>query len=415
MELVIEGLHKKQKEIVNDILQSDAKFHTLNSSRQAGKTYLLSKLAMILGLIVKNENILVISPTYEQVRIIFDNVMSNETIKMFTTNVKESKPYEIKLKTGTRIFFKSAERIDSLRGGSNQFVIIDEMSFTKEGLMDTIIRPSTAAKKNSKIIIASTPKGKDNDFFRMFDIATKGDPNYAFYEMSYKDNPHYDLSEVEDAKKRLPRNIFRQEYEAEFIDDGGDVFDGLDKVMILQSFKTYEAGRYFCGIDFGKVNDSTVVTILDKDKEVVFIQEYSGNWSKQQKDIGIVLRKYNPLTYGEVNGVGSPLIDGLKTEYNKIFPFITSNTSKREIIEDLRMVITLEQIKLPSSTLRPKLNIQMNDYTFSITKSGLITYHHSAGKNDDYVDSLAIANYCYDKHNKQFRNPVMNKRSNFYG
>lgn len=72
-------------------------------------------------------------------------------------------------------------------------------------------------------------------------------------------------------------------------------------------------------------------------------------------------------------------------------------------------------ISIPTFNLCDKLHSQLIDFTYSISKSGLITYHHKLGSHDDYVDSLAIANYCYDKHNVVFSS-VNNRigRSKFY-
>jgi len=408
----IKGLTYKQKSIINDILDSKAKFHILNASRQSGKSYLISYLAFIFALF-NNDNILVISPSYDQARIIFDNIITKKSFHQFFENVKHSTPKEILLKTGSRISFKSAERPDSLRGSSNKVVIIDEYAFTKADLMSTVVRPSTAAKKGAKIVVASTPKGTANSFYELATLGLDDTmTNYEYHKMHYTDNPYYDLKEVDDARMSLPDNIFKQEYEAEFIEDGGDVFKDFDRLSTIKfNIKPIKLGKYYAGIDWGKASDSTVLTILDSNKKQVFVDEFKGDWTKQANDLGLVLNQYKPLVYAESNGVGDPAIEHLKKYYSNVKEFIMSNSSKKEIVEGLRMSIMKGDVELQKNKSQ---FTQMSNYTYSMTKTGLITYHHRPGEHDDYVDCLAIANYAYDKHNKQFKNFNHQRSSNFY-
>lgn len=410
--VIIKGFHNRQKEIANQIISSSAKFHTVNASRQSGKSHLAAKLAIVLAMQEVNEQIMVVSPSYEQVRSIFDKILANGNISLIISSMKESKPYEITFISGTVVKFKSADRPDTLRGGTYKYILADELAFHKEGSFDTIIRPTTAAKKDSKIISFSTPKGKHNKFYELVK-ASEEDSNYCYYEMSYRDNPYYDLKEVEDAKKSLPEAIFRQEYEAEFIDDGGEVFS-----KISSSFSEYEGfisgKKYYAGIDWGRLQDRTILTIINNDKKVAYIGKWQGiDWSDIIANIVKVLKVYKPIVYSETNGIGDPLLSQLKKSYFNVKPFITSTTSKREIIESLLYDLGEGILSIPDSDLEPELYTEMADYTFTINKVGTISYHHKTGKHDDMIDSLAIANYCLRKHNKGFV-ATAGLRSTFY-
>lgn len=413
--IIIEGLFDRQRSLITDVINSSAKYHIINASRQASKSYTLSRLAVVLGVNLHNEHILIASPTYEQVRIIFDNILGIQGINKIIRSKKESKPSEITLDNGCRLSFKSADRPDSLRGSSNKVVLLDEFSFFKEGVFNTIIRPTTNAKIGSKIIVASTPKGKSNDFYKLAEQGIEGNKNYKYHRMHYSDNPYYDLSEVEDARLRLPKAIFQQEYEGDFIDDGGDVFEGIELVSLLEAYSNYELGNYyFAGIDFGSHKDSSVLTILDKNHRVVFMKEYTGNWTKQIDDMAIVLNNYKAICYAESNGIGDPLLTQLKTKYNNVRPFVMTNSSKVDLVHQLKLDIFTANIELPNRILCPKLSSELSDFTYSITKTGLIAYHHRLGGNDDYVDSLMIANHSYYNHNKSFTKPLAKRSSNFY-
>jgi len=400
--ITIKGLTDAQTKIAYEILHSNDKFHTIKASRQSGKTYLLSHLAFMFGLYIK-DNILVVSPTYSQVRLIYDNMLKIKNSKYFISEKRESAPFHIKLKTGSTITFKSADRPDMLRGGSNQIVLIDEFAFTKDNLLEEVIRPTTAAKKGSKIILSSTPKGTENAFYDYYKNGEQGMHNYKSYSFSYKDNPYYDLNEIENAKLSLPNNIYLQEYEAEFIETNGDVFGDFSKVMTIAQFSNIIPIKCYAGIDFGRANDDTVLTILNEKREVIFMSEFKGDWPVIIDELSIILNKYRPITYAESNGVGDPVISLLLTKYKNIIPFFQTNETNNQLVEKLLLDINKEAISLPDINLLPKLTNQMNTFSYTLTKTGKISYHHKPSYHDDYLFSLMLANKCLDDNSKGFR------------
>jgi hypothetical protein len=125
-----------------------------------------------------------------------------------------------------------------------------------------------------------------------------------------------------------------------------------------------------------------------------------------------VLNIYKPITYAESNGIGITMVPDIKQNYHSIKPFLTTNTSKNELVQELRKQISICGISIPTRELCPDMYKELGNYTFTLTKSGLISYHHPPGGHDDYVDSLAIANYAYDKHNVTASIRV--KRNEFY-
>ena len=88
---------------------------------------------------------------------------------------------------------------------------------------------STAHKSGKKVLFISTPKGK-NWFYELFQLGESPDfEDYQSYKGSSYDTPYIQLVDIEDARRVLPENVFRQEYEAKFIDSGGEVFQNLTK------------------------------------------------------------------------------------------------------------------------------------------------------------------------------------------
>ena len=417
MEVTAPSLNDKQREVAKGIIYSKAKYHTVKASRQSGKTYLLGRLAMLLSLTEEcfDEAILVVSPTYEQVKLIFDYVNESDEYKKVIKSVKASAPYEIINIYGCKIKFKSADRSQNIRGGSYKVVIADEFAFFKTKIFDSVIVPTTASKKRSKIIVASTPYGKGNDFHKLYVLGEKTTPateNYAAYSMHYSDNPLYDENEVIAAKLRLPLSVFLEEYEGEFSESNGDVFNSIVPVSVIEMYNN-DYGNVPCvaGIDWGCRTDSSVVTILDLKGETLFIKELKGGWTEQFESLSLILNKYNPITYAESNGVGDPMISRVQERYPNIQEFLMTQDTKATIIETLRYDIETNAIRLPKQDLCPDLHYQMNRFTYHKSSNGKISYHHRPGENDDYVDSLAIANFARHQHSIGFNIPTTNSDS----
>lgn len=402
-QIIISGLTDKQKEIANSVFSTTAKYHIINASRQAGKTFLMSRLIMAASL-KERCKILVVSPTYDQAKIIFDLLINDESYISLVYISKISKPFYIQVNNGTEILFKSAERPNNIRGGSYNWVFLDEFAFFKQGIFRSIIAQTTSARPNSKIVISSTPFGKHNDFYHLYLTSTTQTVRYKYYFMLYKDNPYYDIQEVESAKLVMPYLIFRQEYLGHFVDGSGEVFKDFSNCATITKYSEFSINsRYFAGIDFGRANDKTVITILNDKAETVYIEAMTDNWDIQVVKLGEILNRYSPIVYAESNGIGDPVITQLKRFYGNIKPFVTSNSSKKNIIEDLRYAFVTNKIRIPTIEIESDLHKELEIYTVSISKTGKIVYSHPKGEHDDYVDSLALAYHSFNEHNKGFK------------
>lgn len=410
-------LSKNQKKILDNLLKSESMYNVLNAGRQSGKTFVMSRLATILALTEPNSKTLVVAPYSSQSDTFFFNVMQIERIGQLISKIIRSPYKTVEFSTGASIDFRSADNPKSIRSKSYNFIFLDEFAFFKKDAFDLAITPTLIASGDKcKLFFSSTPNGLTGLFY---DLYLKGinpnETNYTYNYMNFNDNPNRNMDFINAEEMRLPSNRFRQEFLGEFVSDGGDVFQNIDNVLVLDNMiKSIPNAQYYAGIDWGRSNDNTVLTILNRDREVAFCKSYSGNWNKQLDDIMLILKDYKPIVYAESNGIGDPLIDQARKGYSNITPFITSNNSKKEIIENLKMIILKEEIKLPSRKANLDLFKELSNYTYSITKTGLISYHHRDGEHDDFVDSLAIANHCYDKHTVGFNSMQYAKRNNFY-
>ena len=61
----------------------------------------------------------------------------------------------------------------------------------------------------------------------------------------------------------------------------------------------------------------------------------------------------------------------------------------RKLINDIETMT----IELPSAELCPELHREFATYTYKLSPTGKLSFGHTTGNHDDFVDSLLLANY----------------------
>lgn len=384
--------HKSQRRVIDSLITSDAKYHIACISRQWGKTIMAQNMLLYWAINEPNSVILWVSPVYSQA-----NRVQKELVRAIDASgiIKQNNysSNELTLHNGSTIYFRSAERYDNIRGFTCDYGVIDEAAFIHDDAFREAIEPVFLVR-GKRVLFISTPKGR-NFFYDLYQLGMSPDhPNYVSYRGKSVDSPFIDNKDVEAARLTLAPNIFKQEYEAEFIDNGGEVFTDLDNITVDQW--PQPKGKIYCGIDVGRAEDYTVATFMDSDGQIVEI--YRNNmtsWSEMVKAVASKAKEYNAQCMIEVNGVGDPIYEQLRSLWPACEPFTTSNKSKQEIIEGLILDVNESNIKIPSAKLFPALYHEMQVFTYDYSpKTRTIRYGHPQGMHDDTVMSLAIANYC---------------------
>ena len=379
----------QQKEWVKVIEKEEHKYITIVVSRQSGKTTLLSNLICKYGIETPNQVLLWVSPTFSQCRKVSDDIYKAIKDSNLVQSYNRSN-YELVLTNGSKMLFRSTEREQNLRGYSCDYIFCDEAAYFANNVYDEILRPMILVK-GKKLIMASTPKNK-NFFYNLHLRGLSPEyPTYATIQASSYMNTLISQDEVLEAKKTLPDHIFKAEYLAEFVDDGGTVFTDIDRYCILEEYGQRK-GKLYAGLDLGRAEDYTVLTILNEDGEVVDIyRDRQKPWEILVSNILVYLRKYQPILQVEINSIGDVIYEMLKKKYSKTYPFQTNTHSKQNIIEDLILGLNLGKISLPSKTLNEDLYNELQTFTYTYSPSTRnVKYEGKKGFYDDMIMSLAI-------------------------
>ena len=400
--------HTKQRLMVNEIISSAAKYHVACVGRQFGKSLMAINLSLYWMINEGPVKVLWVSPVYSQTTKVQKELMQAIGASGLVKNCNYSDNY-IRLKNGSEILFRSAEKYDNIRGLTVDYGILDEAAFMKQDAWKEAIRPVFMVK-GKKVLFISTPKGK-NWFHELFQLAKSPDySNYQAYTGSSYDTPYIDLEEIEDAKRTLPPNVFQQEYLAKFIDSGGEVFSSLDKNLFARY--TNPQGKVYCGIDLGKQEDFTVATFMDSAGKVVDIYRANNKeWTTMTNEILVLIKKYSATVMVEVNSIGDVIYEQIKRQWQDTHPFVTTSKSKNEMIEGLILDINETTVTIPDSELFPWLLSELEVFTYDYNpKTRSIKYGHPTGLHDDCVISLAIVNYNRKQNKTLGTYAVMGKR-----
>ena len=399
-EIVVEGFTptKKQQEIIKACTDNTTKYIIGCFGRQSGKSFTGQNLILKWALEDNGSTSMWVSPVYSQAKKVFSELVNTIAETGLTKSVNKSELF-IEFINGSVIYFRSGEREDTLRGYTLDYLVVDEAAYIKDVVWSTVLRP-TVLVKGKKVLFISTPKGRN--WFYNIAVRGYGDENqqYKTFHATSFDTPFITKEELEEAKLSLPDSIYRQEIMAEFIEDGGEVFSSLSSACILTSYPPQVAGeKYYGGIDFGRQNDYTVLTILNSKGEVVdFYRERQKSWDIIVSEVVAKLKRWKPVAIAEVKSIGDVLYENIRKQYPAIQPFVTNNESKQNMIEDLIMGLNENKLVLPTNELNTDLYKELSVFTYEYSpKTRRVKYGAPSGFHDDTIISLALAYQSFKK------------------
>ena len=360
----------------------------VNAGRRGGKSALCAYIALKY-LLLDDQKIWIVAPTYDLTQKVFFYLVLWFMIVAPSQAKAITKRPQPKIQTARRTILecKSADTPVSLLGEELDLLIIDEASRIDRRIWEQFLFPTLAIRKG-KVIFISTPAGK-NWFWEEYN---KADAKGAAFHFASNENPAFPSEEWDRAKEKLPSHIFSQEYEAKFLDDASAVFRGVSEIVHDGILSDSVKGHFYTmGVDLGKYNDYTVITVIDKvTKNVVHIDRFKEiDWNLQTARIKVIARRYNNARIViDSTGLGDPITDNLRTQGLLVDDLKFTNKSKQQLIEKLMIWIEERNFSIPP---HKELLSELDSFGYRLSDSGTLTYSAPSGQNDDCVSSLALA------------------------
>lgn len=282
-----------QKQIARD----KHRFRVVNCGRRFGKTILATEEMIALGL-HREARIAYVAPTFQQARDIAWEQLKKR-LRDVDPEINESR-LEIRFKniqgTTSTIVLRGWEAIETLRGQSYDFVVLDEvasMRYFWEGWQE-VIRPTLTDRKGGAMFI-STPKGF-NHFYELYNKESEDQQFKSFHFTSY-DNPNIPKEEVDEAKNQLTEDRFAQEYLADFRKQEGLVYKEFQRGRHVYKDATIDVAERLAGIDFGFTNPTAILTIVRDRNDVYWVTDelYKTNLTTDAIAEYVISKGYNKI------------------------------------------------------------------------------------------------------------------------
>jgi len=293
--------------------------------------------------------------------------------------------------------FKSADNVNALVGEGIDLLILDEAARIRENTWLETLRPNLDDPRHfGRALLISTPMSH-NWFYRAFELGLKRKNGWESWSHPYLNlsggfpswlNPHFKQESLQDAK-RLPEKIFLQQYAARFLQDLGEVFHDVMSARQGDLEPALPEEEYFAGIDWGRSDSFTVVTILNSSGHLVAFDRFRRMaWKRQVARVARLLREYNARALCDNTGIGDPIFDMLYSHYSNIRPFKINVGNKADLIENLVVMIERKDITYPDI---PELLEELAVFGAKQHSTGTFKYSAPKGFHDDFVISLALA------------------------
>ena len=301
---------------------------------------------------------------------------------------------------GSIIYFKSSESqlrgISCKRGG---IMVVDECAFLKSDIWTSILPFTTVSKANT--LIASTPWTKRGMYYTFYERALSGDPGYHLI-----DTRDYDLSyfisedQREEYRKILSPQAFRTEIDGEFMDSTSGVFGDYQSIYAEPEDKD----PVWCGIDFSVSvgGDDTVLTGFNKSKQqcLLYYDNSIADPVQRAEKLADIINSYPSIkkVICETNSMGSTFISIMRRKLkrpNILEEFTTTNSTKKDIIENLVSLIGQKEITLMDD---PKQDYEFAIFQLVELKNGNYSYAADTkvqNSKDDIVMATAFAVKCF--------------------
>lgn len=234
----------------------------IRSGRQTGKSTVIAALVGQFAKKNSNKTVMVIASTERQAYLlfekIFDYIYQNHKNYILKGKQNQTKS-KLKLKNKTTIYcLPTGLDARGIRGYTADLLIADEAAFIPRAVYDALTPSiSTRVQTGARIILLSTPFGRDNYFYDTFDNDT-----YTKFHVSSEECPRTDKDFLAAEKKRMSKIAYAQEYLGEFADGQMQWFKDLlikeRQTLKRENIPSIDKNKnYYLGSDIARMGDDS--------------------------------------------------------------------------------------------------------------------------------------------------------------
>ena len=260
------------------------RFRVVIAGRRWGKTHLaIRELAKSVRL--PEQRSFYVAPTYRMAKqIVWDPLKYRLMDLNWVERVNES-DLTIQLINGSKISLRGADNPDSLRGVGLNFVVMDEFAWIDEKAWSEVLRPTLSDRSGSAMFI-STPVGKSNWAYRMWQNNREDPDNWSSYQFTTLSGGRVPETEIQQAHRDLDARTFRQEYEATFEEFAGRIYYSYTEANLVRyTDPVPQEILVFCDFNVSPVTAAIAVRTAQGIHIIDEIMMYSSNTDELVQEI----------------------------------------------------------------------------------------------------------------------------------
>ena len=284
----------------------------------------------------------------------------------------------------------SADNDVAIRGEAFDLVVVDEAAQIAPETFSDVILP-TLADRDGRCYLISTPKGL-NWFHAEYLAALADGLDRAAWQAPTADNPIPAIQRAAQmAKTRVTERAYQQEWLAAFV-SGGQVFRRVREAATATRLSAPIGGHaYVFGIDWGQVNDWTVVSVIDTTTRVqVHLERFNKiDYVLQAGRVAVLAQRFRPrLIIAERNSVGAPVIEQLARYNLPVWGWTATNATKHDLVQSLALAFERGDLTILDDPVQLG---ELLAYDAERLPSGMLRYAAPEGQHDDCVTALMLA------------------------
>lgn len=374
-----------------EIAKHPAKRKILAMGRRWGKSVLGG--ALVLNVLRQHGKAAWLVPTYKNARPLWRYV-KNVCAPLETMRILDVSQSE-RIVTTTRggyLGIYSADNLDAMRGDDFDLVVVDEAARVDGEAKQDVVEATLADRDGSELDISS-PKGRNHFFIAWLNAQQDATGYSAAWNAPTCANPMPNIRKAfEQARQNLPARTFRQEWQAQFIEDGAFFSNVIACATSTEQTIGIDGHAYVIGVDWARASggDNTWFLVLDATtKQVAHITRLNGRPFDYQ--LAVLQNVWQRFSQGsiiaEYNALGMKPVEDLQSAGLPVTAFTTTAASKHEIMTSLALAFEKQDIAILNDvTLIGELQ------AFEVKeRAGLPSYGAPDGMHDDGVMALALA------------------------
>jgi hypothetical protein len=251
------GLRDFQEQILKSFQQN--KYNILMASRQIGKSVTSAIFILWFCLFHAEKTSLIVADNFTTTKELLDKFrISMDNLPFFMKpGIKHINTGNIKFDNDSRIVGRTTTKKSGI-GLSVNFLYIDEFAHIDDAKLDEFYRaifPTISADPNAKIVITSTPNGK-NKFYEIWSDAISNKSSFVPLRVdwwqvpgrdeAWKEATIADIGSIED---------FNQEYGLQFFSSDQLLLNSIELKRLYNIKVDYENSRFSLDEDHAKIND----------------------------------------------------------------------------------------------------------------------------------------------------------------